>query len=164
MTDIPAMLLWTDAYMADTSHLTTVEHGAYLLLLMEFHRKGSLSGDDAILARVCRMSGREWLSVKETVLSLFYNPAWWDGKTAAEHALGIGRRESRPSIPAATRALVAERDQYKCVYCGDENGPFDVDHVHPFSRGGAHSIENFAWACAPCNRSKGAKTLEEWRQ
>ncbi len=158
------MPLYVADYLADTTHLSAAEHGAYLLLIMNYWQKGGLPKDEALLARICRMSSREWSKSRGVILELFHRKAWWDDKTPAEHALGIGRKESRPAIPAAMRALVAERDQFKCVYCGDENGPFDVDHVHPFSRGGAHSIENFAWACAPCNRSKGAKTVEEWRQ
>lgn len=72
--------------------------------------------------------------------------------------------ETRSPISPETRAIVAERAEFKCVYCGDDDGPFEVGHIHPFSRGGEHKLSNFAWACMPCNRSKGAKTLEEWYQ
>lgn len=49
----------------------------------------------------------------------------------------------------------------KCIYC---NAPAKhIDHVIPISRGGRHSIGNLAPACAPCNMSKGAKLVSEWR-
>ena len=38
MAEFPALPLWTDAYLADTSHLTWEEHGLYLTLLMHLWR------------------------------------------------------------------------------------------------------------------------------
>ena len=50
MAEFPAMQIWTDAYLGDTSHLSTTEHGAYFLLLMAMWRNGgSLPNDDAML-------------------------------------------------------------------------------------------------------------------
>lgn len=64
------------------------------------------------------------------------------------------------------RKSLFERDGWKCVYCGDgvtmESGC--ADHVVPFVAGGSDELVNLATACAPCNRSKGAKTPEEWRR
>jgi 5-methylcytosine-specific restriction endonuclease McrA len=37
-----------------------------------------------------------------------------------------------------------------------------LDHVEPLSKGGADVESNIVPACAPCNLSKGAKTLAEW--
>jgi 5-methylcytosine-specific restriction endonuclease McrA len=37
-----------------------------------------------------------------------------------------------------------------------------VDHMPPRSGGGGNEPENLAFACAPCNLSKGARTESEW--
>jgi len=54
----------------------------------------------------------------------------------------------------------------RCAYCGDEiedHGVSHVDHVVPRSDGGSESIDNLACACAFCNSSKGAGSLEDLR-
>lgn len=47
-----------------------------------------------------------------------------------------------------------------CAYCA--NPARTIDHVVPLSRGGPHEIGNLLPACARCNFSKGAKSLDEW--
>lgn len=61
------------------------------------------------------------------------------------------------------RSQVFDRDDYACVYCGC---PHDLacDHIVPLVRGGTNALDNLATACRPCNRSKGAKLVEEWRR
>lgn len=70
---------------------------------------------------------------------------------------------------ADTRS-VTERDLHRllvrqrgcCAYC-DAPEPTTLDHVVPLARGGRHSIGNLVWACAPCNKSKGARLAVEYR-
>jgi 5-methylcytosine-specific restriction endonuclease McrA len=63
-----------------------------------------------------------------------------------------GERRRDP-IPRAVRLAVWERDGGRCVDCG---GDFELqyDHVIPWSRGGATSVENLQLLCAACNREK----------
>ena len=58
MAEFPALALWTDAYLADTRHLSTLEHGAYLLLMMEAWRRPhcDLPDDDRVLARLAGLT------------------------------------------------------------------------------------------------------------
>ncbi len=52
-----------------------------------------------------------------------------------------------------------------CVGCG-LHFPFnimDVDHIVPKSRGGNDHPDNLQLLCSGCNRSKGSKTMAEWR-
>lgn len=70
MTEIPAMMLWTDAYLGDTSHLTTLEHGAYLLILISMWRAGgSLPNEELRLARTARLSLDKWRRVAPTIMT-----------------------------------------------------------------------------------------------
>ena len=66
MAEYPAMTLWTDAYLADTRHLSTEEHGAYLLLLMAMWRSpdGWLQDDDARLARMAGLGLKKWRRIR----------------------------------------------------------------------------------------------------
>lgn len=72
MAEFPALPLWTDAYLSDTGHLTTIEHGAYLLLLMTMWRNdGSLPNDDKRLSRFCRLTMGQWLRIKPVIMEFF---------------------------------------------------------------------------------------------
>lgn len=70
--------------------------------------------------------------------------------------------EGRVRIPAEIRRSIFERDGSICAYCHDTEGPFHLDHIHPVSKGGSSAPENLTVACAPCNHSKGCKTLDKW--
>lgn len=91
MAEFPALPFWTDAYLADTRHLSTLEHGAYLLLLFEAWRRPhcNLPDDDAMLARLAGLSGSDWKAIKSTVM------AFWkrDGrsKTWSQKRLSLQR-------------------------------------------------------------------------
>ena len=39
-----------------------------------------------------------------------------------------------------------------------------TERLSPIARGGRHDIDNLAFAHLSCNASKGAKTLEEYRE
>lgn len=69
MAEFPAFPLWTDAYLADTHHLTTIEHGAYLLLLVAMWRSnGTLPNDDRQLAKFARLGSNQWQRIKPAIM------------------------------------------------------------------------------------------------
>jgi uncharacterized protein YdaU (DUF1376 family) len=67
------MPFWTDAYLADTQHLTTEEHGAYLLLLFQAWRSHdcSLADDDDMLSRQAGVSIAKWKAMKPIIMSFW---------------------------------------------------------------------------------------------
>lgn len=65
MSQAPSMPMYWDAYLADTTHLTTEEHGAYLLLLgAMWRRNGSVPDDDKDNARILGLTKGRWIKVK----------------------------------------------------------------------------------------------------
>lgn len=67
----PWMPLYVADYLADTGHLSTAEHGAYMLLIMHYWQSGGLPSEDAKLARICRMTTGEWAESRDTLADLF---------------------------------------------------------------------------------------------
>jgi hypothetical protein len=59
------------------------------------------------------------------------------------------------------RTLAFARDGYTCVYCGSTED-LHADHRISVTRGGSNALDNVVTACAPCNLSKGPKTLGDW--
>jgi uncharacterized protein YdaU (DUF1376 family) len=60
-------------YLRDTGHLTTVEHGAYFLLLCHaWTHDGALPNDEVRLRCIAKMSVREWKRSSATLRAFFY--------------------------------------------------------------------------------------------
>jgi uncharacterized protein YdaU (DUF1376 family) len=59
-------------YLADTQHLSTIQHGAYMLMLMSaWTRGGSLPADDVHLAGITRLGPALWRKHKAVLMSFF---------------------------------------------------------------------------------------------
>lgn len=73
MSTFPSLPLFTDAFIADTGHLSAQETGAYLMLIMMAWRSPTcrLPDDDDKLARWARVDRRTWLRIKPTVLEFW---------------------------------------------------------------------------------------------
>lgn len=66
------MPLLVDKYLGDTSHLTTEQHGAYLLLLMAmWKRDGQLPVADGQLAAITRLQPARWKAHKPVLMEFF---------------------------------------------------------------------------------------------
>ena len=58
------------------------------------------------------------------------------------------------------REYLLEKWQRRCAYCGAENVPLEIDHIHPKSRGGSDRVRNLTLACHACNQAKGNRPVE----
>ena len=69
----------------------------------------------------------------------------------------------KPSYKFA-RKYVMQKDNYRCVYCG--NPAQEIDHVIPRHLGGSNMPSNLAAACTKCNNYKSANCVNcpQWRE
>lgn len=64
--------------------------------------------------------------------------------------------ENRRKIADELRIRIYTRDGYACVECGSTDD-LTLDHIHPWSLGGADTEDNLRTLCRPCNSRKGAR-------
>jgi uncharacterized protein YdaU (DUF1376 family) len=102
------MPLWIGAYLADTMRLTTIQHGAYLLLMMAYWReRKALPDDDNELRAITKTEKSEW-KLMRPVLSKFFRVdggVWWHKRVEREMALADER--SKKSSDKAAKAAQA---------------------------------------------------------
>lgn len=114
---------------------------------------------------------------RDYILHAFCVPGGDDELSKAKEAM-LGRLSDRGllvhymaasvriGVPRALRAGVWAKTGGRCWYCGDETNPyidFRVDHLKAVARGGSNDDENLVPACHPCNASKAAMSLEQFR-
>ena len=99
--DLPYMPLYVGDYFKDTRHLSTEEHGAYLLLLMEYWNRGApLPDDDRALARLAGLSLKRWKTLRAEIASFFF----CDGVTWSHKRIEADLMHARQKIEKARKA------------------------------------------------------------
>jgi uncharacterized protein YdaU (DUF1376 family) len=72
MAALPYIQLYVADYLADTAHLNAAQHGAYLLLIMNYWQRGKpLDNRNERLTNVARMSNEEWQQNKDSIAEFF---------------------------------------------------------------------------------------------
>src|SRR5262245_45399367 len=142
MSNRPWMPLYIADYLSDTRHLTTIQHGAYLLLIMHYWRTGGLPNDDAQLARIVQMAPHTWARwMKPKLAPLFViAPDRWhhkriDQELAKREELSMKRAVfgSRGGMASNTfRSFSKMRTPFSS---GWQNNGFDTN---PLKSNGAH--------------------------
>ena len=97
-------------YQRDTLHLTTLEHGAYRLLIDAYMLHGRpLPDDDAVLARIAGMTIGVWGEISSTIRAFFLSSGTvlrhkrcdheLEEQTQLRHRWAKNKREQRSSKP-----------------------------------------------------------------
>lgn len=102
------MQLYVSDYLADTAHLTAKQHGAYMLLLMNYWQRGkALDNTNERLSFVARLSMEEWTENK-SVLEEFFTV---EGSTWTHNRIELDlekiREKSAKASFAGKRSVVA---------------------------------------------------------
>ena len=69
---------------------------------------------------------------------------------------GLYPKTHRKGIKKEIKDEVWNRDNGECVECGLKKD-LEFDHIIPYSKGGADSVNNLQILCRPCNRKKSNK-------
>jgi uncharacterized protein YdaU (DUF1376 family) len=110
LAQFPMLPFWTDAYLGDTTHLTTIEHGAYVLLLITMWRvkgdKKRLPADDRTLARYAKLTSQQWARIKPTISPFFdeKDGFWYNGRLSDEYVF-VKQQRVRQSNAGKASAL-----------------------------------------------------------
>lgn len=176
------MNLYVADYLGDTRHLTTEQHGAYLLLLMTMWRSGGvLSDDPSKLARIAGLTVARWKRIADDVMA-FFTPCE-GGLTQARLAaeLTIADEKSEKNAQAGRMGGRAKALKDKKAHlanamrppCPPEPEPLKIHEptVHCPAKPNVVALNddfNRAWKAFPPlgrQRSKSqAKTLPIWRE
>lgn len=147
-----------EAWDEGTDELTLEQEAAYLRLCHQlYRRKASIPSTPAPLGRIWRCHPNKAKKLLADLVAA--------GKVVERDGAvrPLAARLGRLALPQSVRVEVFARDGFACAYCGDTDGPFEVDHVEARIRGGTDDPSNLCVACRACNRSKGALPLHEWR-
>jgi uncharacterized protein YdaU (DUF1376 family) len=138
----PWMPLYVGDYLGDTGHLTTTQHGAYLLLMMHYWRKGQLPDDDRQLSKIAKLPLKTWCEYRPTLQDVFHE-GWKHKRIDAELAKmmrvsakraiagqkgGIGSALARMKLENASRS----RHMPSRAIAAQSSGQLaaNVDHSH----------------------------------
>jgi uncharacterized protein YdaU (DUF1376 family) len=105
---LPYMPFWVEDYHRDTRHLSTEEHGAYLLLLMAAWEapSNSLPDDDKTLAGLAKVAPGRWVKMKPTIMAFWSfdgrSKMWVQKRLKKERRLAVDRKQ-KASDAAASR-------------------------------------------------------------
>jgi uncharacterized protein YdaU (DUF1376 family) len=140
----PWMPLYVGDYLGDTGHLTTTQHGAYLLLMMHYWRKGELPDDDRQLSKIAKLPLKTWREYRPT-LQDFFHEGWKHKRIDAElermmrvsekravagQKGGIGSALARMKLENASRSRRAPPLAIAAPSSGQAAANADHSHLH----------------------------------
>jgi hypothetical protein len=88
-------------------------------------------------------------------------PAQLNGRQMVKTYSKYLRSKQKRTVSPRQRVSILERDGYTCQMCGAKapDVPLEIDHKHPFSKGGPTTDNNLWVLCKPCNAGKSDRLI-----
>lgn len=162
----PFMPFYVGDYLADTTHLTVTEHGAYLLLLMSMWRNGgSLPGDDKSLARHARCTRGQWERMRPVLMPFFHltDTTITQARLASEltkHSEAVRQQRERSSNGGKAKALKTNGSALPAApvrQCQPEPEPYKTPKAPKGAGVDAEAVEAI-WSAQPSTGGKRKAT------
>lgn len=164
------MPLYVSDYLRDTMHLSTTEHGAYMLLIMHaWTHNGLLPRDETRLARIAGMTPKEWKVSRATLLEFFtttddgFRHARIDREITKAEAMVEQRRAAGRSSAAARKEQREVNDRSTSVATDEQrNGRPAPSPTQLAEASSASAPEIVGWV-GDIARAAGVETTEPGR-
>jgi uncharacterized protein YdaU (DUF1376 family) len=90
------MPVYIGDYLADTMHLSTEQHGAYLLLIFHLWRRGTLPDEDGVLGKITGLSESAWANTRPVLAEFFkiQDGQWRHGRVERERLRVAAKQET----------------------------------------------------------------------
>ena len=139
----PWMPLYVADYLRDTRKLTAAEHGAYLLLIMEYWTAGELPDDDRQLARIASMTPAEWKRARPNVEGFFHD-GWKHKRLDAELARSAeisSKRAASAKLKHSNRSAIAEQVDTHAGATSQPQSPSQQKDSEPIGSGAVAPVD-----------------------
>ncbi len=139
------MPLFIGAYLADTQRLNTEQHGAYLLLIMDYWMNGAPPDDDDELAQITKLSLSAWKKTKAKITKFFNlsDGRWYHKRiekelTAAKMNKGKAVEKAKAAAAARWSKNTPERSPEQHEIDAPSNAPSMLQALQQAKHGALH--------------------------
>ena len=161
------------SYLGVHNHLCTVCL-KWLPVSMFYKRKDGLTGMHAQCIPCMKEKRRKHVPPKEVTARDRERNKQWRKRNPEACAMRTQRyRARKQGNPVGYKSSISVLMAKQSAMCPGRNiNPncqhgghivWNIDHIHPISRGGADCDYNLQAMCEKCNFSKSNKTMEEWK-
>lgn len=168
--------MYTGDYLRDTMHLTTRQHGAYMLLLMYYYGKMKcLPASEETLRTIARLSEKDWKTDGPVVMAYFNkeDDGWHQARADKEIVKAVKRydkavaaaaaKHGRKHEPSTTRAG-HEHEPSICLEAANPNPNHSRNPLRGVSTRGARRAAAQGQAAAPPDVPRWEENYPKWAE
>lgn len=137
------MPIYTGDYLKDTSHLTSQQHGIYLLLMIHYWNKGMLQASFKQCINIAKaFTQEEQEDVKFVLLEFFDMESGKYVQKRIEKELALAKQRKEKAVEKAKKAATARWDKEKDATSNASGMPQEVLEQYPSSLPSSSSLKS----------------------